>query len=171
MSWLCCFATSLIATYLLPPATCFNLLQLISVQRVVPPQKENLFAFLYPFALGIWLILHLFISIFPRKALCQSARSALKKFILDPQHLAIEDLEELSNLPSQSSWLSTISLNNGSIGSISWQFLRPETEISLWMSGLLLHLLKLGSLGFQNCSKLKISQLCYLNILHMLYSF
>ena len=67
--------------------------------------------------------------------------------MLDPQHLAIEDLEELSNLPSQSSWLSTISLNNGSIGSISWQFLRPEAEISLWMSGLLLHLLKLGSLA------------------------
>jgi len=67
--------------------------------------------------------------------------------MLDPQHLAIEDLEELSNLPSQSSWLSTISLNNGSNGSISWHFVRPEAEISLWMSGLLLHLLKLGSLA------------------------
>ncbi len=91
---------------------------------------------------------HVFPETFsPRKALCQSARAAMKKLaMLDPQHLAIEDLEELSNLPSQSSWASTISLNgSGSIGSISWQFLRPETEISLWMSGLLLHLLKLGS--------------------------
>ena len=183
MSWLFCFPTSLVASYLLPPATCFNLFQAISVQEVAPPKRKNclLSAFVCPSYLVDYASIQIFLTpliaclssttvsmnnqnmflpkpgssmFFPksfsaRKALCQSARAAMKKLaMLDPQHLAIEDLEELSNLPSQSSWVSTISLNgSGSIGSISWQFLRPETEISLWMSGLLLHLLKLGSLA------------------------
>ncbi|CAK9092592.1 unnamed protein product [Durusdinium trenchii] len=80
-----------------------------------------------------------------QKQLCQSARQALSK-LLCTGHLAIEDLDELSSLQASSLGAAH---PNGTIsaptGKISWQFTRSESDISLWMSGLFAHLLKLGS--------------------------
>lgn len=78
-----------------------------------------------------------------QKGWCHSARNTLKN-LLNKCHLACEDLEELSHLVA-TTWSNSIQAGSNVGRTISWQFTRQEADISSWMSGVLSHLLKLGS--------------------------
>lgn len=79
-----------------------------------------------------------------QKGWCHSARNTMKN-LLNKFHLACEDLDELSHLVA-TSWSNSSIQGGSNVGrTISWQFTRQEADISSWMSGVLSHLLKLGS--------------------------
>ncbi|CAJ1371480.1 unnamed protein product [Effrenium voratum] len=75
-----------------------------------------------------------------QKPLCQAARKLLQQ-ILDKQHLFLEDMDDLLS----SSLCTLAPRTSARTGSkISWQFLRQEKDLSVWMSGLLSNLQELG---------------------------